>query len=494
MDHAARGAQALAASNPTTAIVAYTQALIQHPTSPDYYIQRSTAFTRLRAPQGPRQDLALQDAEYAVLCGQKRANRSKIQAGQQRRVVTLLNLGRVGDAGFLLQTMEKWRKKSDPKDRTDSNGGNKDKMEGDMWKAKIEQRKKALAADDEKLAVTVGEYPDQRLPSDSELIRMLRKQLKGDGAFNFDGEEEPTQPASTTNNAISSSSASKDTEMTGVGARLTTGEVPVSDIKMDTSGSKSMSTASAPVLEPVTLTKIRNDWIQSAQSVTVTLYAKGVQKDQAQMDIQEDSIMVSFPHPSDPHKDFVYTLDPLFAFIDPAASKASVMSTKIEFVLHKRVAGQKWPSLEGLAPLKNAEPGPETSAAKAAVMSTYSERPASTPTATAPSYPTSSKGGPKNWDKLANDLTAKKKKGKGKKRGKENDSAASDDDESGIDSDYDTGDAVDGFFKKLYANSDDNTKRAMMKSMQESNGTSLSTNWSEVGKGKVEPYKSKDDD
>ena len=53
--------------------------------------------------------------------------------------------------------------------------------------------------------------------------------------------------------------------------------------------------------------------------------------------------------------------------------------------------------------------------------------------------------------------------------------------------DYDDeGDPVNGFFKKLYKDADPDTRRAMMKSYQESNGTALSTNWAEVGKGKVE--------
>lgn len=48
------------------------------------------------------------------------------------------------------------------------------------------------------------------------------------------------------------------------------------------------------------------------------------------------------------------------------------------------------------------------------------------------------------------------------------------------------GDEANFFFKKLYGSADDDTKRAMMKSYMESNGTVLSTNWSEVGQGKVE--------
>ncbi|CAL6064225.1 Sgt1-like_protein [Hexamita inflata] len=43
------------------------------------------------------------------------------------------------------------------------------------------------------------------------------------------------------------------------------------------------------------------------------------------------------------------------------------------------------------------------------------------------------------------------------------------------------------FFQNIFNSGDDERKKAMMKSMQESGGTVLSTNWSEVGKGKVEP-------
>lgn len=45
--------------------------------------------------------------------------------------------------------------------------------------------------------------------------------------------------------------------------------------------------------------------------------------------------------------------------------------------------------------------------------------------------------------------------------------------------------SIDAFFQRLYADADDDTRRAMMKSYVESGGTSLSTNWSEVGKGEV---------
>jgi suppressor of G2 allele of SKP1 len=42
------------------------------------------------------------------------------------------------------------------------------------------------------------------------------------------------------------------------------------------------------------------------------------------------------------------------------------------------------------------------------------------------------------------------------------------------------------FMRSLYANGDDETRRAMQKSMEESGGTVLNMNWDQVSKGKVE--------
>lgn len=211
--------------------------------------------------------------------------------------------------------------------------------------------------------------------------------------------------------------------------------------------------------------KIRHDWYQNNDKVYFTLLAKGVPKDKATIDIQPRSLTISFPLQTS--SDYDFSLEPLFAEIDPSASTFSIMSTKVEVVLTKSQPGQKWPSLEGNEAMTEASK-PTTAVASATVQP-------STTAQKAPSYPTSSRSGPKDWDKLASEALAKPKTGDSKAGSK----MEEDDDDEG-------GDPVNGFFKKLYAGADADTRRAMMKSFSESNGTALSTNWEEVKKGKVE--------
>jgi len=119
-------------------------------------------------------------------------------------------------------------------------------------------------------------------------------------------------------------------------------------------------------------------------------------------------------------------------------------------------------------------------------------------------YPTSSKTGPKNWDKIVNSYVKPKTTPKpnnkanpvesesdeeldGKKPSKTNEIKGDMDDiQIGDDYEDDSGDPAHAFFKQLYAGASDDTKRAMMKSYQESGGTALSTNWKEVSQKRVE--------
>ncbi|RPB03524.1 SGS-domain-containing protein [Choiromyces venosus 120613-1] len=215
--------------------------------------------------------------------------------------------------------------------------------------------------------------------------------------------------------------------------------------------------AAAPTGVSTPANRIRHEWYQTPSQVVLTVYVKGVPKDKATVEITNDSVSVAFPLPTG--SEWTFDVSPLFDQIDSAASSFSILSTKIEIKLVKANQGRKWGDLEG----KEAAPSVEGGEAPTVAPSEAKEA--------SPIYPTSSKKGPKDWDKLAEDLTAHE-----------------DDDPEGLEyeSDLEGGDPVNHFFKKLYKDADEDTRRAMMKSYVESNGTALSTNWSEVGKGKVE--------
>lgn len=170
--------------------------------------------------------------------------------------------------------------------------------------------------------------------------------------------------------------------------------------------------------------KIRDDWYQSNEEVTVTIYAKNINRDTLSVDFGSRSVAISFP--SSDNSEYNYNIDPLFGEIDTAQSSFKVYGTKLEVSLVKAAAG-KWASLEATGAPESTGGDEESS-----------EQPLA--------YPTSSKKAV-NWSKF--DL-------------KEDDEEQQD------------------FFAKLYKDVDDDTRRAMMKSYVESNGTVLTTNWEEA--------------
>jgi len=246
--------------------------------------------------------------------------------------------------------------------------------------------------------------------------------------------------------------------------------------------SDAVPTAPAPVVmaQQTTPDKIRHEWYQNSENIYFTLLAKGVPKDKAQIDIQERSLSVSFPLANGSSYDL--TLEPLFGPVNPEKCITRFLSTKIEIILSKANPGPKWSALESSEPLAVAasadvQNGQDAEAVKSAVLSNTT---ITAPGASGPAYPTSSKSGPKDWDKITKNLrtgdNSKSKDGSGDSGlGEDMD----DDDDQG-------GDPANAFFKKLFKNASPETQRAMMKSYTESNGTALSTNWEEVSKGTVE--------
>ena len=410
MEQASRGASALSSSNFTSAITHYTEALTINPTAVDYYIKRSTAYTRVSPAD---HQASLKDAETAVHLAFKRAKREFIAQSQLRRAIALFGLERFADAKQCLE----WAKKYNDKEKTLT-----------IWAMKIDSELKGLDERDPRTVVIVKETPDVDIATASEAANLTKPVEKQEEPKGTDGiKEAPKEPSTT--------------------PRPQSVQTPAS--------------------------KIRHEWYQTPENVIVTLYCKGIPKDKATVEIKDNSLEVSFPLPTG--SDYDFSLDPLFSNIDRMKSHYKIMSTKAEFTLVKSTPGQKWPSIEGTGAVKPENPGtngndPSQQAVKQAVL-------ANTTNNTAPAYPTSSKSGPKNWDKLASDLTKRPKKDakEGEEDGLE---------EPGIDEE--DGDPTTNFFKMLYKGADDDTRRAMMKSYQESNGTALSTNWDEVGKGPVE--------
>ncbi|KAL1850345.1 Cochaperone protein [Paecilomyces lecythidis] len=485
MNYAGKGDDALAKSDWPSAIQNFTRALIELPRAPTYYIKRSTAFSRLKpADGGPKYDAAFEDANIALALARERGKREMILSAQMRRAVALYQLERYGDAAYIFGLVHDKISANKPtpskqNDVKEAMAGRSSKnsfeQELPIWTMKVNSKLKQLEDGDEKKAVTVKEYPeDVHIPTPEE----IKKGLGSVGAEQSNNTADDKKAAGGKEKAETPAGADRTKETlldpaSGSSAPFTAGPAAPSPA------------GSTPIAPP---SKVRHEWYQSSDSVVLTLYVKGVPKDKVDVEFKENSISIEFPQPSGAQ--FTFSLDPLFAPIDTSTSKYTVMSTKIEVVLRKKVPGHKWSALEAASIKKLADPSSIASGAPSTVPSeSASSTTITAPTDQGPAYPTSSRHGVKNWDKLATDLTSKKKE-KSKDKSKKSEAkadAGGDSDAESVDSDYGSGDPVDSFFKKLYAGADPDTRRAMMKSYYESQGTALSTNWAEVAKGKVEP-------
>lgn len=198
-------------------------------------------------------------------------------------------------------------------------------------------------------------------------------------------------------------------------------------------GSQSMVSASQRTQQ----SKIKYDWYQTESQVIVTLMIKNVQKDDVNVKFSEKELSALVKLPSG--EDYNLKLR-LFHPVIPEQSTYKVLSTKIEIKMKKPEA-VRWEKLEGQGDV----PKPKQFVADVKNL-----------------YPSSSHY-TRNWDKLVGEIKEEEKNEK-------------------LEGDA----ALNKLFQQIYSDGSDEVKRAMNKSFMESGGTVLSTNWSDVGKRKVE--------
>ncbi|KAB1204922.1 hypothetical protein CJ030_MR7G015244 [Morella rubra] len=227
-----------------------------------------------------------------------------------------------------------------------------------------------------------------------------------------------------------------------------TGDIPNQSLEKSTP----TSVVSSEVVQPVTdlsqqvmLTsakpKYRHEFYQKPEEVVMTIFAKGIPAENVHVDFGEQILSVCIDVPGEE----AYNFQPrLFGKIIPSKCRYDVLSTKIEIHLAK-AEPIKWKSLE----YSNEHTVPQR--VNAPVIGTQRA-----------TYPSSKPKGV-DWDKLEAQVKKEEKDEK-------------------LDGDA----ALNKFFQNIYADADDDTRRAMKKSFVESNGTVLSTNWKEVGSKKVE--------
>ena len=181
---------------------------------------------------------------------------------------------------------------------------------------------------------------------------------------------------------------------------------------------------------------VRHEWFQTITSLTFSFFVKGRKPEDVKVDATSRSLEVSIQ--LDEGKEYQCSFENFFHEVDATSVKTDVRSMKIEVQLQK-VTPAQWPALESATSQVAAIP-------KAVLPASQKELPVP-----------NSKG--KDWNKFK----------------------LSEEEEKELDGDA----GMNKFFKEIYSGCTDDQRKAMMKSMQESGGTVLSTNWEDVGKRHV---------
>ncbi|XP_060089536.1 protein SGT1 homolog [Heteronotia binoei] len=182
--------------------------------------------------------------------------------------------------------------------------------------------------------------------------------------------------------------------------------------------------------------KFKHDWYQTESHVIVTIMIKNAKKEDVSVQFSEKELSVLVR--VSPEEDYRLKLHLLHSIV-PEQSTSRVLSTKIEIKLKKPEA-VRWEQLEG-----------DGGSPKLKHFSSDAMQ-----------YPSSSHY-TRNWDKLVGEIKEEEKNEK-------------------LEGDA----ALNKLFQQIYSDGTDEVRRAMNKSFMESGGTVLSTNWSDVGKRKVD--------
>ncbi|XP_060828070.1 protein SGT1 homolog [Bombus pascuorum] len=188
--------------------------------------------------------------------------------------------------------------------------------------------------------------------------------------------------------------------------------------------------------------KIRHDWYQTESHVIVPILAKSAQN--VKVVYEKNTLSVSAQLPSG--NEYSLELDLAHAII-PDECTYKVDPSKIEIKLKKQ-DGITWSTLEGNPVAQNTiQPIPQE-------ILQAGNQPPENPGTTKKT---------RDWNKVEKEI--EKQEAEEKPIGEA---------------------ALYALFQQIYGSGSDEVRRAMNKSFQESGGTVLSTNWSEVSKGKVE--------
>jgi tetratricopeptide (TPR) repeat protein len=183
----------------------------------------------------------------------------------------------------------------------------------------------------------------------------------------------------------------------------------------------------------VTGIKIIHNWYQTANNITLTLDSNvEFTKDELAISIEKKAIKVLYK------SDLIFDIT-LSNSVIPNSCSYEVNKKRIVFNLKKEVEGFNWVTLDANK-VQQAE------------------------SSFVPSYPTSNRN-KKDWTQIDKEI------------------------EKELNKDVSGEEGLMKMFKEIYERGDENTRRAMMKSMQTSSGTVLSTNWDEVAQ---KDYEGKD--